>query len=163
RTERGRHADQHEALVSELKKKAAEAERAREAAEAVRGANEETLRDVRRREDELQGKIRGLEELVRKHAIEATVKDRMVADGAEHVKALKKQLQGLEADLEQMQKERKKRDRDWQSLLDEEISKADRTREKLVPTEEKLAVAEGEVERLREEVSQKDESLRYVT
>ncbi|KAF4753469.1 hypothetical protein FOZ62_022527 [Perkinsus olseni] len=163
RTERGRHADEHEALISELRKKAAEAERAREAAEAVRGANEETLRDVRRREDELQGKIRGLEELVRKHAIEATVKDRMVTDGAEHVKALKKQLQGIEADLEQMQKERKKRDRDWQSLLDEEISKADRAREKLVPTEEKLAVAEGEVERLREEVSQKDESLRYVT
>ncbi|KAF4672424.1 hypothetical protein FOL46_008966 [Perkinsus olseni] len=163
RTERGRHADEHEALVSELKKKATEAERAREAAEAVRGANEESLRDVRRREDELQSKIRGLEELVRKHAIEAAVKDRMVADGAEHVKALKKQLQGLEADLEQMQKERKKRDRDWQSLLDEQISKADRAREKLVPTEEKLAVAEGEVERLREEVSQKDESLRYVT
>ncbi|KAF4735285.1 hypothetical protein FOZ62_030266 [Perkinsus olseni] len=163
RTERGRHADQHEALVAELKKKATEAERAREAAEAVRGANEESLRDVRRREDELQGKIRGLEELVRKHAIEATVKDRMVGDGAEHVKALKKQLQGLEADLEQMQKERKKRDREWQSLLDEEISKADRAREKLVPTEEKLAAAEGEVERLREEVSQKDESLRYVT
>lgn len=37
------------------------------------------------------------------------------------------------------------RNRDWQSLLDEEVSKADRARDKLAPTEEKLAAAEGEV------------------
>lgn len=84
------------------------------------------MKGARRREEELESKVKGLEELVRrgrkhyasqlsrkvrKHAIEATVKERMVADSAEHVKALKKQIQGLEADLEQCQKERKKRDR----------------------------------------------------
>ncbi|EER05261.1 conserved hypothetical protein [Perkinsus marinus ATCC 50983] len=163
RGERSRRMEEYEAMVSELRKKAADAERAREAAEAIRCNYDENMKGARRREEELESKVKGLEELVRKHAIEATVKERMVADSAEHVKALKKQIQGLEADLEQCQKERKKRDRDWQSLLDEEVSKADRARDKLAPTEEKLAAAEGEVERLREEVSQKDESLRYVT
>ncbi|KAF4665376.1 hypothetical protein FOL47_004643, partial [Perkinsus chesapeaki] len=157
-----RIADQDQ-TVSLLNGKVTEAERAREAAEALRRANEEYVKDGRRREEELQGKIRNLEELVRKSSVEAAVKEKMVADSADHVKSLKKQLQSTEAELEQLQKERKKRDRDWQALLDDELSKAEQARDKLMPTEEKLAAAEAEVERLREDIGQREESLRYIT